>query len=117
MLGAILLPQVNATSSDGRCAPYCLTSFFELLHSTIDSYDADFIVGFFLPPDYLRLPFRGQHPNLEEKMSILLALQRLNTWQSDPVPTDPTPIPDPVPRPQPMPDPPPDEEPIKLSHR
>ncbi|EFJ68214.1 hypothetical protein HMPREF9547_00530 [Escherichia coli MS 175-1] len=34
--------QVNATSSDGRCAPYCLTSFFELLHSTIDSYDADF---------------------------------------------------------------------------
>jgi hypothetical protein len=70
-----------------------------------------------LPPVYLRLPFRGQHPNLEEKMSMLLALQRLNTWQSDPVPTDPTPIPDPVPRPQPMPDPPPDEEPIKLSHR
>ena len=33
---------MNATSSDGRCAPYCLTSFFELLHSTIDSYDADF---------------------------------------------------------------------------
>ncbi|GAL59800.1 hypothetical protein EV102420_23_00235 [Pseudescherichia vulneris NBRC 102420] len=32
---------MNATSSDGRCAPYCLTSFFELLHSTIDSYDAD----------------------------------------------------------------------------
>lgn len=50
-------------------------------------------------------------------MSMLLALQRLNTWQSDPVPTDPTPIPDPVPRPQPMPDPPSDEEPIKLSHR
>ncbi|EPN5137603.1 hypothetical protein ACHOYD_12255 [Enterobacter hormaechei] len=48
---------------------------------------------------------------------MLLALQRLNTWQSDSVPTDPTPIPDPVPRPQPMPDPPPDEEPIKLSHR
>ena len=83
-----------------------LLPFFELLHSTIDSYDADFIVGFFLPPVYLRLPFRSQHPN-----------QRLNTWQSDPVPTDPTPIPDPVPRPQPMPDPPPDEEPIKLSHR
>lgn len=79
MLGAIILPQVNATSSDGRCAPYCLTSFFELLHSTIDSYDADFIVGFFLPPVYLRLPFRGQLPNLEEKMSMLLALQRLNT--------------------------------------
>ncbi|MBN4832558.1 hypothetical protein H4F76_05005 [Enterobacter hormaechei] len=50
-------------------------------------------------------------------MSMLLALQRLKIWQSDPVPTDPTPIPDPVPRPQPMPDPPPDEEPIKLSHR
>ena len=50
-------------------------------------------------------------------MSMLLDLQRLNTRQSDPVPTDPTPIPDPVPRPQPMPDPPPDEEPIKLSHR
>ncbi|WP_409248273.1 proline-rich small protein YnaL [Enterobacter hormaechei] len=50
-------------------------------------------------------------------MTMLLALQRLNTRQSDPVPTDPTPIPDPVPRPQPMPDPPPDEEPIKLSHR
>ncbi|WP_442779422.1 proline-rich small protein YnaL [Enterobacter cancerogenus] len=44
-------------------------------------------------------------------------LQRLYPHQSDPVPTDPTPIPDPVPRPQPMPDPPPDEEPIKLSHR
>ncbi|WP_320720656.1 hypothetical protein [Enterobacter sp. 296B2] len=37
--------------------------------------------------------------------------------QSDPVPTDPVPMPDPIPRPQPMPDPPPDEEPIKLSHR
>ncbi|WP_331397584.1 hypothetical protein [Enterobacter quasihormaechei] len=48
---------------------------------------------------------------------MLHALQRLTTWQSDPVPTDPTPIPDPIPRPQPMPDPPPDEEPIKLSHR
>ncbi|WP_336220264.1 hypothetical protein [Citrobacter amalonaticus] len=36
---------------------------------------------------------------------------------SDPVPTDPVPIPDPIPRPQPMPDPPPDEEPIKMSHR
>lgn len=94
-----------------------LLPFFELLHSTIDSYDADFIVGFFLPPVYLRLPFRSKHPKLEEKMSMLLALQRLNTWQSDPVPIDPTPIPDPVPRPQPMPDPPPDEEPIKLSHR
>ena len=30
-------PQVNATSSDGRCAPHCLT--FELLHSTFNSYD------------------------------------------------------------------------------
>jgi len=27
---------------------------------------------------------------------------------SDPVPTDPVPIPDPIPTPQPMPDPPPD---------
>ena len=26
-----------------------LLPFFELLHSTIDSYDADLIVGFFLP--------------------------------------------------------------------
>ncbi|PIJ51763.1 hypothetical protein BV501_02160 [Erwinia sp. OAMSP11] len=53
--------QVNATSSDGRCALYCLTSF-ELLHSTFNSirwHDA----GFFLPlvwrysvitPDYPR---------------------------------------------------------------
>lgn len=49
-------------------------------------------------------------------MSMLLALQFMNTRQSDPVPTDPTPIPDPIPRPQPMPDPPPDEEPIKMSH-
>ncbi|CRH29479.1 hypothetical protein BN1184_AZ_01030 [Pantoea ananatis] len=31
------LSQVNATSSDGRCAPYCLTSFFELLHSIFNS--------------------------------------------------------------------------------
>nr|WP_322744972.1 hypothetical protein [Enterobacter asburiae] len=37
--------------------------------------------------------------------------------QSDPIPSDPVPMPDPIPRPQPMPDPPPDEEPIKLSHR
>lgn len=44
-------------------------------------------------------------------------LKALSTRFSDPVPTDPTPIPDPIPRPQPMPDPPPDEEPIKLSHR
>ncbi|MEZ7296741.1 MULTISPECIES: hypothetical protein [Enterobacter] len=44
-------------------------------------------------------------------------MQLLHSRQSDPVPTDPTPMPDPIPRPQPMPDPPPDEEPIKLSHR
>lgn len=50
-------------------------------------------------------------------MNHLLALQRMHSRQSDPVPTDPTPMPDPIPRPQPMPDPPPDEEPIKLSHR
>ncbi|WP_375136288.1 hypothetical protein [Salmonella enterica] len=36
---------------------------------------------------------------------------------SDPIPTDPVPIPEPLPRPQPMPDPPPDEEPIKMSHQ
>ncbi|WP_413730463.1 hypothetical protein [Sodalis sp. RH22] len=41
--GALSIPQVNATSSDGRCAPYCLTSFFELLHSIFNSYDAGFI--------------------------------------------------------------------------
>lgn len=40
-------------------------------------------------------------------MSILLALLVQQSRQSDPVPTDPVP----------MPDPPPDEEPIKLSHR
>ncbi|ENT6811142.1 hypothetical protein ABK735_21290 [Enterobacter kobei] len=50
-------------------------------------------------------------------MSILLALLVKQLRQSDPVPTDPVPMPDPIPRPQPMPDPPPDEEPIKLSHR
>ncbi|TAI96979.1 hypothetical protein EG332_11960 [Pectobacterium versatile] len=49
---------MNATSSDGRCAPYCLTSFFELLHSTIDSHHADIFVGFFLSldPDLFRYP-------------------------------------------------------------
>lgn len=92
-----------------------LLPFFELLHSTIDSYDADLIVGFFC------LPFPSDYPKrvnkkLEEEMSMLLALQFMNTRQSDPVPTDPTPMPDPIPRPQPMPDPPPDEEPIKMSH-
>ncbi|CAM6756104.1 hypothetical protein ENKOMM257B_15070 [Enterobacter kobei] len=50
-------------------------------------------------------------------MSILLALLVQQSRQSDPVPTDPVPMPDPIPRPQSMPDPPPDEEPIKLSHR
>ncbi|HIE5389892.1 TPA: hypothetical protein ACXNPR_003285 [Enterobacter cancerogenus] len=44
-------------------------------------------------------------------------MQQFYVRQSDPVPTDPTPMPDPIPRPQPMPDPPPDEEPIKMSHR
>ncbi len=50
---AIFISQVNATSSDGRCAPYCLTSFFELLHSTIDSYDADFNSRLFFASDLL----------------------------------------------------------------
>ncbi|WP_167391806.1 hypothetical protein [Mixta gaviniae] len=31
---------------------------------------------------------------------------------SDPVPTDPVPIPEPIPQPQPQPDPSPDPEPI-----
>ncbi|WP_445662744.1 proline-rich small protein YnaL [Enterobacter chuandaensis] len=44
-------------------------------------------------------------------MSILLALLLQQSRQSDPVPTDPVPMPDPIPRP------PPNEEPIKLSHR
>ncbi len=46
-------------------------------------------------------------------MSILNALLLQQSRQSDPVPTDPVPMPDPIPRPQPMPDPPPDQEPIK----
>ncbi|WP_277601921.1 hypothetical protein [Leclercia adecarboxylata] len=41
----------------------------------------------------------------------------LQTRQSDPIPTDPVPVPEPIPRPQPMPDPPPDEVPIKMSHQ
>lgn len=50
-------------------------------------------------------------------MRYLLTLLYRHTSLSDPVPTDPVPIPEPIPRPQPMPDPPPDEEPIKMSHR
>lgn len=50
-------------------------------------------------------------------MSILNALLLPQSRQSDPIPSDPVPMPDPILRPQPMPDPPPDEEPIKLSHR
>ncbi|MEB7931643.1 hypothetical protein NGK10_04725 [Enterobacter quasiroggenkampii] len=50
-------------------------------------------------------------------MSILNARLLPQSRQSDPIPSDPVPMPDPIPRPQPMPDPPPDEEPIKLSHR
>lgn len=46
-------------------------------------------------------------------MSCLLTLLYLHSSLSDPIPTDPVPIPEPLPRPQPMPDPPPDEEPIK----
>ncbi|WP_418268664.1 hypothetical protein [Kosakonia radicincitans] len=42
---------------------------------------------------------------------------RNSSYPSDPVPTDPIPIPDPIPHPQPMPDPPPDEEPIKMSRK
>lgn len=40
-------------------------------------------------------------------MSFLNALLLQQSRQSDPIPTDPVP----------MPDPPPDQEPIKLSHR
>ncbi|MEL2242880.1 hypothetical protein PAS25_18020 [Leclercia adecarboxylata] len=47
---------------------------------------------------------------------MLLTLLLQQTRLSDPVPTDPVPVPDPIPRPQPMPDPPPDEVPIKMSH-
>ncbi len=36
-------------------------------------------------------------------MSILNALLLQQSRQSDPVPTDPVPMPDPIPRPQPMP--------------
>lgn len=42
-----------------------------------------------------------EHPTTLEQMIML----QLNVRQSDPVPTDPTPMPDPIPRPQPMPDP------------
>jgi hypothetical protein len=34
------------------------------------------------------------------------------TTMSDPVPTDPVPVPDPIPRPQPIPEPTPDPGPI-----
>ncbi|EPP3675724.1 TPA: hypothetical protein ACU6JK_003974 [Salmonella enterica] len=44
-------------------------------------------------------------------MSCLLTLLYLHSSLSDPIPTDPVPIP------EPMPDPPPDEEPIKMSHQ
>ncbi|HFZ8993365.1 TPA: hypothetical protein ACIPUI_000427 [Citrobacter freundii] len=50
-------------------------------------------------------------------MSCILMLLQMPAHLSDPVPTDPVPVPDPIPRPQPMPDPPPDEQPIKLSHQ
>ena len=50
-------------------------------------------------------------------MSNLSLLFLIPAVQSDPVPTDPVPVPDPIPHPQPMPDPPPDEVPIKLSHQ
>ncbi|WP_456356053.1 proline-rich small protein YnaL [Citrobacter amalonaticus] len=49
-------------------------------------------------------------------MFHLLTHRQQDIHFSDPVPTDPVPVPDPIPRPQPMPDPPPDEVPIKLSH-
>ena len=38
-------------------------------------------------------------------MSNLNALLLQQSRQSDPIPTDPVPMPDPIPRPQPMPDP------------
>ncbi|WP_423808733.1 hypothetical protein [Phytobacter diazotrophicus] len=45
----------------------------------------------------------------EAKMRTLTTLQ-----MSDPLPTDPVPVPDPIPKPQPIPDPPfdPDPRPI-----
>lgn len=80
-----------------------LLPFFELLHSTFDSYDADLDKSaFFLPLPVQLLPL-GVHPDeLEANM----------TWRlSDPIPTDPVPVPDPIPRPQPIPDPPLDPDP------
>ncbi|WKV50672.1 hypothetical protein [Dickeya fangzhongdai] len=76
MSAALSLSQVNATSSDGRCAPYCLTSFFELLHSTINSHHADVLSAFFLPAILAgglleRMPVDAgilyEHPFLSEK--------------------------------------------------
>jgi hypothetical protein len=89
-----------------------LLPFFELLHSTIDSYDAGLKAGFFLP---LR-----QH--LQLLLCLIIQQKRRNDMRtmwtpdqisaSDPVPTDPVPIPEPIPQPQPQPDPAPNPDPI-----
>lgn len=121
---ASFLSQVNATSSDGRCAPYCLTSFFELLHSKIDSYDAGLIKSAFFAR-VLPSAFWRSRAALFPSVTHLLRLMNLSrkeeatmqhlyqTRMSDPVPIDPVPVPDPIPTPQPIPDPPsPDPRPI-----
>ncbi|AUP76615.1 hypothetical protein CWS02_12805 [Enterobacter sp. EA-1] len=88
---------------------------FELLHSTIDSYDADLMSRLFLPPRHELLPLRCYLSFMEANMSHLTLVNPADSLPTDPIPVDPVPVPDPIPRPQPLPDPPPDEEPIKLS--
>jgi hypothetical protein len=63
----------------------------------------------FLPLSLSGLPLKDGNAKKEAKMRTLTRLQ-----MSDPIPTDPVPVPDPIPKPQPIPDPPfdPDPRPI-----
>ncbi len=77
----------------------------ELMHSTFNSKHAGQCAGFFLPGwlECRSLPKLKVHS--QEKEYGMSAI-----YNSEPIPTDPTPIPDPIPHPQPQPDPPTDPE-------
>ncbi len=87
-----------------------LLPFLELLHSTIDSYDADFMSRLFFCLRFVGYALKGY--SLTQEMTMVY---RNSLTMSDPAfPNEPIPIPDPIPRPQPLPDPPtePDPHPI-----
>jgi hypothetical protein len=76
----------------------------ELLHSTVNSSDTGPRAGFFYAGLFSKAFLRLKYVPQQEK-----AMQAIHA--SEPIPTDPVPIPEPVPQPQPIPEPEPPHDP------